>query len=277
MDYASCGERGGDFVLEGVQHFDLTAIFDCGQAFRWDKVSPDTYSGVAFGLHRNFTQRGETLILRGVGAQEFERVWFEYLDLGRDYGALKAVFDGHSHLREAVGFCPGIRVLRQESWEALCTFILSQNNNIARIRGLVQRLCEHFGQPVPGGFAFPTAERLAALSPADLAPVRCGFRAKYIIAAARAVAQGQIDLAALRTAPIEQAMGTLQTIHGVGPKVAHCALLYGLGRVESLPVDVWMRRAMAAWFPAGLPDELLPVAGIAQQYLFHYARTGGGL
>jgi len=178
-------------------------------------------------------------------------------------------------LRAATQFSPGIRVLRQDGWEALCTFILSQNNNISRIKGLVGRLCEHFGRPIPGGFDFPTPERLAALSVLDLEPVRCGFRAKYIIDAAKAVSGGRFDLSAIYTLPIDEAFAALQSIHGVGPKVAHCALLFGFGRTECLPVDVWMRRAMDAWFPQGLPEEIQPVAGIAQQYIFHYARTAG--
>ena len=277
VDYISAGERGGDYILEGARCFDLKTIFECGQAFRWESIAPDTYQGVVGGRCRQITQSGETLILRGVDEHEFNSVWFDYFDLGRDYGALQAVFSCHKHLREAVQYCPGIRVLRQEGWEALCTFILSQNNNISRIKGLVKRLCEHFGETIDGGFAFPTPQRLAPLSPGDLAVVRCGFRAKYIIAAARAVADGQINFEALRTLPVEQAMSILQTIYGVGPKVAHCALLFGFGRVECLPVDVWMRRALQAWFPDGLPGELRPVAGIAQQYIFHYARTGKSL
>ena len=273
MDYTCERERGEDYILEGLRHFDLETILSCGQAFRWKKTGGHTYTGTAFGLCRTVTQEGDTLILHGVNKAEFQDIWLDYFDLARSYGDLKETFSRHQHLREAIAYCPGIRVLRQDSWEALCTFILSQNNNIPRITGLVERLCTHFGQPIPGGFAFPAPERLADLSPQDLDPVRCGFRAKYIIAAARAIAEEQIDITALRTLPFDQALSALQTIHGVGPKVAHCALLFGFGRTECLPVDVWMRRALDAWFPSGLPEDILPVAGIAQQYLFHYART----
>jgi len=275
MDYFDARECGGNYILEGINNFDLETIFCCGQAFRWNKTDDSTWQGTAFGLCRSITQQGDTLIFHSVDKAEFNVVWFDYFDLGRNYGALKQTFSGYSHLCEAVAYAPGLRVLRQQGWETLCTFILSQNNNIPRIKGLVQRLCEHFGEKIPGGFDFPAPERLAAFSPEDLAPVRCGFRAKYIIDAARAVAHGQIDLAALSTLPINEAMRSLLTIRGVGPKVAHCSLLFGFGRAECLPVDVWMRRALDAWFPHGLPEEILPVAGIAQQYLFHYARTGG--
>ena len=273
MDYLCGREQGGSYILEGLRHFDLETILCCGQAFRWSKNGENTYTGIAFGLCRSITQEGDTLILHSVSEAEFHAVWLDYFDLTRSYGELKETLCRYEHLRDAVSYCPGIRVLRQDAWETLCTFILSQNNNIPRIAGLVERLCTHFGEEVPGGFAFPPPERLAALSEQDLAPVRCGFRAKYIIDAACAVVEGRLNLAEIYTLPFDQALEALQAIHGVGPKVAHCALLFGFGRTECLPVDVWMRRALDAWFPDGLPEEILPVAGIAQQYLFHYVRT----
>ena len=277
MDYLSGEQRGSDYILKGVTHFDLGATLDCGQAFRWVEVGANTYQGIAFGHCRVIGQVGDTLTFHGVDAGEFEAIWRGYFDLGRSYGALKETFVRYPHLCQAVRHAPGIRVLRQDGWEALCTFILSQNNNIPRIKGLVARLCERFGEQIPGGFAFPAPGRLAALSPEDLAPVRAGFRAKYIVDAALAVTEGRVDLAAVATLPIGAARAALQSIHGVGPKVAECALLFGFGRDECLPVDVWISRVLANWFPKGLPEEILPVAGIAQQYLFHYARTGGAI
>jgi len=265
------------FALEGVRHFDLEAILDCGQAFRWEKTGEQSFRGVARGLYREITQRGDSLIFHNVTREEFDSVWFDYFDLGRDYGALKAALAGHSRLREAIEFAPGIRVLRQDGWEALVTFIISANNNIPRIKAAVRRLCEHFGNAILGGHDFPIPARLAALTPEDLAPVRCGFRAKYIIDAARAVSEGRVNLADLHTLPLPEARAALQTIKGVGPKVAHCTLLFGFARVECLPVDVWIARALEAWFPDGLPEDVREVAGIAQQYIFHYARTGGVL
>jgi len=277
VDYKNGREYPLGFLLEGVQHFELDAIMSCGQAFRWDKISENTYSGIAHGLYREITQQDDTLIFHGVSRAEFESVWFNYFDFGRDYGALKAELCAHDRLRDAILYSPGIRVLRQDGWEALCTFILSANNNIPRIKTAVNRLCEHFGREIPGGFDFPAPRCLAAFSPEDLAPIRCGFRAKYIIDAARAVSEGRVDLSALYTLPLPQAQAMLQSIHGVGPKVAHCTLLFGFARVECLPVDVWISRALEAWFPDGLPDEVSGVAGIAQQYIFHYARTGNVL
>ena len=183
----------------------------------------------------------------------------------------------HPALREAAAFAGGIRILRQEPWEALCTFILSQNNNIKRIAGLAERLCENFGQAIPAEdgdryFSFPSAERLAPLTTEDLAPVRCGFRAKYVLDAAKKAASGEIRLEELRQAPTPEAMERLMEIKGVGPKVAQCALLFGLHKLDCLPRDVWIGRALDALFPEGFPEEVLPVAGAAQQYLFHYVR-----
>jgi len=276
MDYQSARQEGQDYILEGVAHFDLEATLFCGQAFRWDKIDHHKYRGIAFGRCREIEQKGEIIRFCGVDRAEFEAVWRGYFDLKRDYGALKKGFGAYPRLREAVEHAPGIRVLNQDGWEALCTFILSQNNNIPRITGLVARLCEQFGEEIPGGFAFPAPNRLAGCLPDDLAPIRAGFRAKYIIDAANAVAQGRVDLLAVATLPLAEARTALQTIHGVGPKVAECALLFGFGRSECVPVDVWMARVIERWFSGGLPEEILPVAGIAQQYLFHYARTGEG-
>ena len=158
--------------------------------------------------------------------------------------------------------------------ELLCSFIISQNNNIPRIKGIIQRLCETLGEPSEEGlFHFPSPQRLAASSLEELAPLRAGFRAKYLLSAARLVTEGKVDLQAIPEMELEKARETLMLIHGVGPKVAECALLYGFHRLEAFPMDVWMKRVMAQWFPDKTPENFGPYAGIAQQYLFHYIRT----
>ena len=171
---------------------------------------------------------------------------------------------------------PGIRVLRQEPFETLITFIISQNNNIKRITGIVERLCESFGEPLAGGgFAFPTAQRLAALSAEDLAPLRAGFRARYIIDGAQKVAGGQVDLEEISRLPADEGRARLTEIVGVGAKVADCVLLFGFGKWEVIPKDVWIKRIIAAYYPEGFPACMEKYGGIAQQYLFDYARRGG--
>lgn len=277
MDYTDKRQVGDSTVLGGVRNFDLTQILECGQCFRWERVSEGAYEGIAFGRRCRVRQEGDTLLLIGVTEEEFERYWRDYFDLGTDYGSVKELLRTDPVMRRAIQYAPGLRVLRQEPWEALCSFIISQNNNVKRIRGIVSRLCAQFGGEIRGGgHAFPTPERLAVLDEEALAPLRCGFRARYILDAARQAACGAVDLDALRSLPLEEARSALRRIRGVGPKVAECALLYGLGRMECVPVDVWIARALDTLYPGGFPPEFRPVAGIAQQYLFHYARTCPG-
>ena len=258
---------------------DHAQTLDCGQAFRWRPVSRpdgvDAWRGVAFSRVLEVWTDGDTLCLDCTQA-EFDEIWFSYFDFQTDYAEMRASLAGlHPVLRDAVRFAPGIRVLRQEPWEALCAFIISQNNNIPRIKGILERLCMLLGEPIAANgetlYAFPTAERLAACTLETLQPLRAGFRAKYLLDAARRVSSGEIDLEAVRRIPLCDARAALQTILGVGPKVADCALLYGLHRTECFPMDVWMKRAMTL-LPGVTPEALGDAAGIAQQYIFHYAR-----
>lgn len=254
--------------------FDPTAVFENGQCFRWHQEADGAWAGIAHGRRLRLRKAGGVLRLWGAPRAEAHTLWFDYFDLGRDYAAVCAAFAQDEALARAVAFAPGLRLLRQDPWEALCSFILSQNNNIPRIRGLVERLCACFGAPIPGGgFAFPAPARLAALCENDLAPVRCGFRAPYVLDAACKVAGGEVDLAALAVLPLDEARAMLMRIRGVGPKVADCALLFGCGRVACFPVDVWVKRILAAYYPQGFPSALRPLGGIAQQYLFYYERS----
>lgn len=273
MDYIETLRDGDDLIVNGVLHFCLDDILDCGQCFRWDKLSAGLWRGIAHGRCRTVRQENTSLRFYGVTQSEFDEVWYNYFDFGRNYGSIKQVLSKDPAMKRAVEFSPGMRVLRQEPWEALCSFILSQNNNIKRIRGIVSRLCESFGEPVDGGFAFPVPQKLAALSPDDLAPVRCGFRAAYVIDAAKKVTSGELDLPGLRTMPVDLASAELQKIHGVGPKVAACALLYGFARADVIPVDVWIKRALATFYPDGMPCGITEIVGLGQQYLFHYVRN----
>jgi N-glycosylase/DNA lyase len=179
-----------------------------------------------------------------------------------------------------VEYGAGIRILRQERWEALCSFILSQCNNIPRIKKIIETLCAYFGAPVDfmgrSYFTFPTAEQIAALSPEDLAPLRSGYRAPYVIAAARAVASGELDLDALAGTDTATARAALKALPGVGDKVANCAILFGLHQLDAFPIDTWMKKAISANFGDGFDPKIFsPYAGIAQQYLFYHARETG--
>lgn len=254
-------------------YFDPESTFECGQCFRWRRGVDGSYRGIARGRELVLRKDGTRFSLSGVNGQEFRELFYDYFDLGRDYGAIDSLLRSDPVLRRAADFAPGLRILRQEPWEALCSFIISQNNNIPRIRGIVERLCETFGDELPGGgHAFPPPECLAGLTLDDLSPLRSGFRAGYLLDAAQKVASGEVDLSLAARMPIADARAMLRTIRGVGPKVAECALLFGCGRAECFPVDVWIGRAMKRYYPDGLPQRFAPVAGIAQQVLFHYVR-----
>ena len=260
-------------VIPDVRDLDLEQTLDCGQSFRWEKQNDGSFSGVAFGKYVNISLDGTDMIIKNA-APEDEKIWREYFDLELDYGKIRGdISKLHPVLEEAARYAPGIRILRQEPYEALCTFIISQNNNIKRIKGIVARLCESFGDEIDEGvYTFPTAERLAGLTPDDLAPLRAGFRNRYIIDSAKKVASGEVDLELCKTADYEAARAELMKITGVGVKVADCTLLFGMHRVEAFPVDVWMKRAMEKLFPGMSANDFGEYAGIAQQYIFHYSR-----
>lgn len=269
-----CSEFENGIKIEGVNDLDLAQTLDCGQSFRWTQNDDGSFSGVAFGKSVRVALDGKTLYIHNADLNDYKNVWFSYFDLELDYGKIREEISKiHPVLKEAAKYAPGIRILRQEPYEALCTFIISQNNNIKRIKGIVQRLCENFGEEVEENvFAFPTAEKMAGLSPEDLSPLRAGFRARYLIDAAQKVAGGEVGFEKCRTLDYEEARKELMKIVGVGIKVADCTLLFGMHRIEAFPVDVWMKRAMEKLFPDMTPDDFGEYAGIAQQYIFHYSR-----
>ncbi len=268
----SCTDSG--VTLTGVTDFSLKDTLDCGQCFRWDEMPDSSFSGVVGSHFVNISQDGDTLFFKNCTKDIVEKVWIPYFDLDCDYGAIREKISENPILAKAAQYAPGIRILKQDPWEALCSFILSQNNNIKRIKGIVRTLCREFGEALPcGEYTFPSYSILAHKSVEDLSVLRAGFRAKYVLDAARRVNDALIDLDALQTAPVDEARKALMEIHGVGPKVAECSLLYGFYRLECFPVDVWIRRALDELFDGKMPECAKEYAGIAQQYLFHYVRT----
>ncbi len=253
--------------------FSLPQTLDCGQAFRFEAITDTKWGGVACDRYLELEMLPDnTLILYNVNQQDFDEIWCDYFDLNRNYSEIIEKISENEILKAAAEYGKGIRVLNQPHWETLCSFIISQNNNIKRIKGIISRLCETYGEKIEGGCTFPTAERLATLSAEDLAPLRAGFRAKYIIDAAQKVASGEVDLNSLEKMPYEEALTELLKIKGVGPKVADCALLFSHRHIEALPKDVWIKRALQTLFGGELPEVALPFAGIVQQYIFFYAR-----
>lgn len=261
-------------IISDVPCFDLALTLDCGQAFRWKKTDENEWHGVAFSKPLTLKQTENGNVFIGTDEEDFENIWKPYFDLDRDYDYLCNRFRQDDHLARAVDECYGIRLLRQEPWEAVCSFIISANNNIPRIKGIIDRLCRLLGEHLGGDdYAFPTPEMVAAAGIEGLAPIRAGFRAKYIIDAAEKVASEAVDLNKIFSLSLDDGRDELIKIKGVGEKVAQCALLYGFGKVDAFPVDVWVKRIMAELYPNGLPECTNGVRGIAQQYLFHWRRT----
>ena len=266
--------KDDSIVFDGVDNLNIALTLDCGQAFRWAQKPNGAWHGVAEKRAVDIIQDGDKITVIGDTDENF---WQTYFDLDRDYGAICEKLETDSQLRRAISEYGGIRILRQNTWEALCSFIISQNNNIPRIKGIIERLCATFGDDLGNGdFSFPTAEVLAKCNVDDLAPLRSGFRAKYIIDAAQKVSRGEIDFDRIAAEGLDYGREELIKIKGVGAKVAECTLLYGFGKVDAFPVDVWVRRIMQELYPNGLPECAEGVRGIAQQYLFHWRRSREG-
>lgn len=265
--------ENNNVILSDLTDFDLAETLDCGQAFRWEENPDGSFSGVVKGKICRIIKNNNDFILENISEDDYNNIWCDYFDFKTDYAKIKDIVSYDEILKKACTFAPGIRVLHQEPWEALCSFIISQNNNIKRIKGIVKRLCEKYGDDLGNGFySFPSADTLAKLTVDDLADLRSGFRARYIIDGAQKVANKEVDLNKIKNMPIDDARNELMKITGVGVKVADCTLLYGMNRIESFPKDVWIKRAITYLFPNGLPENALPYAGIVQQYIFHYIR-----
>ncbi len=265
--------KNNNIYISGINEFELLHTLDCGQAFRWEEKQNGIWCGVAFNRYLELEKLTDgTIILYNTSVEDFDNIWCDYFDFNRDYGEIITEISSNEILKKASNFGKGIRVLNQEPWETLCSFIISQNNNIKRIKGIISRLCENFGEEINGYYTFPTAEKISSLTLEDLSVLRSGFRAKYILDAAQKIANGEIDLYNLKNLSTDEARAQLMKIKGVGPKVADCALLFSHKHIDAFPKDVWIKRAMEVLFDGELPQEAVPFAGIVQQYIFFYAR-----
>ena len=263
--------------LASAEELDIVKTFECGQCFRWNADGKGVYTGVVRGYPARVWTDGGEVFLRSDAP---EALWRDYFDLSRNYAEISR-FDAGEYLDRCVQYGMGIRILRQEPWEVLCSFIISQCNNIKRIKGIVERLCENCGDELlfegQQFYGFPGPEKLACLLPEDLSCLRCGYRSAYLIDAARSVCSGETDLQSLISASAADAKKALLKIRGVGEKVANCVVLFGLYHMEAFPIDVWIKRALKEHFPKDFdPACLGKYAGLAQQYIFYYARSGEG-
>ena len=265
--------KNDKIYITNVKNFDIAQTLDCGQAFRWNQKSDGVWCGIAYDKYIELSYENDDIVITGSTKNDFENIWRYYCDLEQNYAQIINEVSQNPTVAKAASYSSGIRLLNQEPWEALCSFIISQNNNIPRIKGIVERLCENFGNKINGGYTFPSANVIAKLTLDDLAIIRSGFRAKYILDAACQVTSGKINLDALKNNDYDTARNILMGIKGVGPKVADCVLLYGLCHKNAFPRDVWINRALDQMFEGNIPDSVGKYGGIVQQYIFYYIRN----
>lgn len=283
-------EDNNKVIVENVDDFDLKHIFECGQAFRWYEEQDKSYTGVAKKKVINIKKEGNTLTIDNSSLSDFSEIWYTYFDMERDYGEIKSTLSNDKVLCDAISFGQGIRILRQDEWEILISFIISANNRIPMIKRAIKNICQSFGKPIKYKdnvyYTFPDPEELAAAAIEELEKCGTGFRAKYIKQTTEMILERSIDLYSLKNIGYEKAREELMRLPGVGPKVSDCILLFSMGYYEAFPVDIWVKRVMQYFYLA--PDVSLmkiqkyaeerfgELAGFAQQYLFYYARDMKG-
>lgn len=268
-----------------ARNFHLGHTLECGQAFRWRRLTDGGYEGVIGRAVVRATQVGDKLAFTGAP----EGTLAHYFQLHENLAAIVGTFPNDPHMQRAVAFGCGMRLLRQEPWECLASFICSSAKQFVQICQVVDNLCHALGEPLETGgrneFAFPSVAAVARATHGQLWACKMGFRAKNLLAAARLIDSGKVRLEAVAAMDYQRAVEELTKLPGVGPKVADCALLFGWGRQEAFPIDVWIERALRRLYFAGQRHvtrrQLVefhrsyfgPYAGYAQQYLFHYVRN----
>ncbi len=259
-------------ILDSRDNFSLGSTVLSGQCFRWSEFE-NGYFGIVSGYPVTAFQTGDKIEIHS--SKEIDAdFWRLYFDLDRDYTAINdEIISLEPRLSQCETYARGVRILKQEPFEALCSFIISQNNNIPRIKGIISSLCEKFGKNLGEGYAFPTPLELSEATAEDFAALGLGYRAPYLVDAVRRVNDGRFDICKACEMPTDELRSMLLSIHGVGPKVAECVLLYGFSRLESFPVDTWIKKALRELLGNDTPILSSPYAGIAQQYIFEYIRT----
>ena len=286
MDFGVIVEFSGGIVLKEVRNCELAHIFECGQCFRWERRTNGNYIGIAYGKVIEVEKRGPDLRIYNTSKAEFETTWFEYFDWARDYDSVKTELGRDLLLKKAIDFGYGIRILKQEPFEAVLSFIISANNQIPRIKKIIGNISAKWGNPVSyqGNtyYTFPTVEALEKATIGDFEAIGAGYRARYLQDTVQAILTKQCRLEHLKTLEPSLCHRELQKLSGIGAKVADCIMLFSLGKESAFPVDVWVKKAMRHFYLA--PDVSLnkirdfaqgnfgELAGFAQQYLFYYAR-----
>lgn len=268
-------KTGGSFALQ-IPDFDIRKIMDSGQCFRITPNGGNTFTVLSSGrLARLKQENGGTQLLISCSEEDLHRYWWNYFDLSTDYAVILASIDPKDqYLSQAASYGRGIRILRQDLWETIISFLISQNNNIPRIRKSIEALCGRFGKPLEEGYhAFPTPDAIAQAGPDALQGLGLGYRDKYILAMAKRCAgpDGKEWLRSLEQADCREAMSLLTQEYGVGIKVAGCICLFALHHVDAFPIDTHIRQILEKHYPEGFPfDHYQGYSGIIQQYLFYY-------
>ncbi len=286
--------KGNSPCFTAPKNFDPELIFNCGQCFRFDRkqilsengeacdmISP-VFCGVAKGRYIEVENVNGDIILGGAKQEDME-MWNDYFDMSLDYAEIGESFSFDKTLYEAYSYGSGIRILHQDEFETLISFIISQNNNIPRIKGIIRNLCAAYGEPIecPDGetrHAFPTAQAIVEAGEDAMKELRMGFRAGYVFDAAKKVADGSIDLMSVYDMDTENALKYLMQIKGVGLKVASCTALFAFRKYDAFPIDVWVKRILDKYYDGKVGAEYFgKYGGIAQQYLFYYERCKSGV
>lgn len=274
------------FEIENVNDFELKDIFECGQCFRWKKENDGSYTGVINEGVLNVSKNNNKVVIKGELSKSLEETCLNYFDLNRDYSKIKEIISKNDeNMQKAIEYGSGIRILNQNPWEMLISYIISAANNIPRISKTIENLSKKFGKRIEMDgkeyYLFPTPEELSKATMEELRECNLGFRDKYVYNATRIVLEGKIDFEDLKRENYEIAKKKLMQIPGVGAKVADCILLFSLGKIEAFPVDTWIKKVMNELYVDSTnitkinqyaTQRFGEYAGIAQQYLFYYKR-----
>lgn len=280
------------YVIENQDSFNITHIFECGQCFRWNRIDENTYIGVIKGAVIKVKQEGNKITFTGNSEKNFKDTINYYFDLNTNYTEYKnklSNIDGF--MEESIKFGDGIRILKQDLWECIISFIISANNNIPRIKKIIERISKEYGKEIEfeGNiyYEFPTPEELSKASIEDLRALGTGFRDKRIFNTTKMILEKKVDLEKItKFETSEEMREELLKLDGVGPKVADCILLFSLKRLDVFPIDVWVRRVMNDLYIHNEIEEKVNkqqlqklaeekfgnLAGMAQQYLFYWKR-----
>lgn len=267
-------------IKKTIHNFNLLQICQSGQCFRMFQESDNTYSVIAGTKYLEMEQHGNSVIFH-CDEEEFVGFWMKYFDLENDYSVyMEQINPRDSYLLHAAAFGAGIRILRQDLWETIVSFLISQQNNITRIRRCIQNICECYGKQQMNAhgktyYAFPTPQSLAELEEDALKECNLGYRSKYVVRTAKSIVSGELDLDQVRRMPYKKAKEELMKLFGVGEKVAECICLFALHHLQAFPVDTHINQVLKKHYKRGFPNRRYNgYQGVMQQYIFYYELFG---